>query len=124
MLDTLRARLVQPLVLLPLLAVLALLVVYGILQLGLAATARWDASLAHRLAQYRNQRATVLVARYEERLHQIRIALRKRGYDAGPVDAAMGPRTADALRAFQERQGLPVTGRPDEATMTALGVEP
>jgi peptidoglycan hydrolase-like protein with peptidoglycan-binding domain len=35
----------------------------------------------------------------------------------------MGPRTAEALRSFQRRQGLPVTGRADESTVTALGVK-
>jgi len=52
------------------------------------------------------------------------VALRRRGYNAGPTDAAMGPRTAEALRSFQRRQGLRITGRPDAETLTALGVEP
>jgi peptidoglycan hydrolase-like protein with peptidoglycan-binding domain len=35
----------------------------------------------------------------------------------------MNPHTAEALRSFQRRQGLQVTGRPDPATMMALGLE-
>ena len=72
---------------------------------------------------YRDHQPTVLVTRYEERLRAVRVALRKRGYDAGPTDAVMGPHTAEALRSFQRRQGLPVTGRPDAATVMALGLE-
>jgi hypothetical protein len=34
------------------------------------------------------------------------VARRKRGYNAGPVDAAMNPRTADALPVFQHRERL------------------
>jgi peptidoglycan hydrolase-like protein with peptidoglycan-binding domain len=35
----------------------------------------------------------------------------------------MGPPTAEAIRSFQRRQGLPVTGRPDQTTISALGLE-
>jgi hypothetical protein len=124
MIDRLRARISQPILFFPMLAALAVLSVYGIIQAGLTVTDRWDAALAWRAAYDQSHQATVLVARYEERLHQTRAALRKRGYDTGPVNAAMGPRTAEALRAFQEREGLPVTGRADGPTMMALGIEP
>jgi peptidoglycan hydrolase-like protein with peptidoglycan-binding domain len=73
---------------------------------------------------YRAHRPQVLVVRYEERLRAVRSALAKRGYNPGPADAAMGPRTAEALRSFQRRHGLPMTGRPDPPTLTALGIEP
>src|SRR3546814_4626751 len=34
----------------------------------------------------------------------------------------MGPKTRTALRSFQERAGLPVSGQVDSPTLTALGV--
>lgn len=124
MVDTLSARITRPIVFFPLLAGLAVLSVYGVIQEGLALTDRRDADLIRRVADHESHRQSVLVTRHEERLHQMRMALHKRGYNAGPVDAAMDPRTADALRAFQQREGLPVTGQADGPTMMALGVEP
>lgn len=37
--------------------------------------------------------------------------LNELGYDAGPVDGRMGPRTRDAVRAYQRDHGLLVDGR-------------
>jgi hypothetical protein len=121
MVDALRAWIIRPVVFFPLLAGLAVLLAYVILQGGLAQADRWDRDRATRHEAHRPQ---VLVERYETRLREVRLALRKRGYNAGPVDAIMGSQTAEALRAFQQRQGLPVTGRADPTTMIALGVEP
>jgi peptidoglycan hydrolase-like protein with peptidoglycan-binding domain len=42
------------------------------------------------------------------------------GYDVGTPDGSAGPRTAKALREFQQAQGIPVTGRVDAATTGAL----
>jgi len=122
-LDSLRDRITHPAVFFPLVAALAVIAVFGVIQAGLAATDRWDRSVAARMEYYRAHQPTVLVSRYEERLQAVRVALRERGYDAGPTGAAMGPPTAEALRSFQRRQGLPVTGRADQPTVTALGLE-
>jgi peptidoglycan hydrolase-like protein with peptidoglycan-binding domain len=116
-------RVLQPVVLFPLLAAASVLAVFAVIQGGLGLAARWDQSLMARAEYYQSHRPAVLVTRYEQRLSAVRVALRKRGYDAGPVNAAMGPRTAEALRSFQRRQGLPVTGRADESTVTALGIQ-
>jgi PBP1b-binding outer membrane lipoprotein LpoB len=43
------------------------------------------------------------------------------GYDPGPADGKMGARTAAALRRFQSDRGLPVSGKLDPATASALG---
>ena len=122
-LDLLRERILRPVVFFPLMAGLAVLLVFGVIQAGLLLTDRWDRSVMARMQEYRNHQPTVLVSRYEERLRAVRVALRQRGYDAGPTGAAMGAPTAEALRSFQRRQGLPVTGRPDQPTITALGLE-
>jgi N-acetylmuramoyl-L-alanine amidase len=42
------------------------------------------------------------------------------GYDAGPVDGMMGPRTRGALCAFQRDSSLSVTGELDQATRDKL----
>jgi len=46
--------------------------------------------------------------------------LKALGYNVGTPDGAAGPKTARALREFQQSQGLPVTGRLDSATAGAL----
>jgi len=122
-LDALRDRILRPVVFFPLLAGVAMLSVYGVILTGLVLTDRWDRSLMARMEYYRTHQPTVMVSRYEDRLRAVRVALRKRGYDAGPTGAAMGEPTAEALRSFQRREGLPVTGRPDQTTISALGLE-
>jgi S1-C subfamily serine protease len=47
-------------------------------------------------------------------------ALAALGYDPGPADGVMGPRTREAIVAFQRDRGLPTTGAVDEATAAAL----
>jgi hypothetical protein len=49
-------------------------------------------------------------------------ALNDRGYNAGPADGLMGPKTEDAIRKFQSSHGLASTGRLDSATVAALHV--
>ncbi|MGH7350458.1 MAG: peptidoglycan-binding domain-containing protein [Candidatus Rokuibacteriota bacterium] len=115
--------LTRPVVFFPLMAALAVLSVYGVVELGLAMTGRWERDLTRRMDYYRDHQPEVLVIRYQERLQAVQVALKRLGYDAGPADAAMGPLTAEALRAFQRRQGLRVTGRPDPQTLTALGLQ-
>jgi TPR repeat protein len=44
------------------------------------------------------------------------------GYDPGPADGVLGPRSRDALAAFQQDRGLPMTGENSVAVMTALAV--
>ena len=42
------------------------------------------------------------------------------GFDPGPIDGLIGPRTRAALSAYQSEKGLPGTGRPDTATLQSL----
>lgn len=50
----------------------------------------------------------------------VQAALAWRGYYSGRVDGVMGPETRDAIRSFQTREGLPVTGRIDSRLIDAL----
>jgi peptidoglycan hydrolase-like protein with peptidoglycan-binding domain len=49
-------------------------------------------------------------------------ALRAQGFDPGPADGRMGPRTRAALSDYQRKNDLPVTGMLDDATMAKLNV--
>jgi peptidoglycan hydrolase-like protein with peptidoglycan-binding domain len=53
-------------------------------------------------------------------LQQAQQQLSRLGYDAGGADGVYGPRTRQALEAFQHVKGLPVTGILDEATRQGL----
>jgi peptidoglycan hydrolase-like protein with peptidoglycan-binding domain len=64
-----------------------------------------------------------LVARYREQMKLTQETLRDLGHPSGPIDGIMGPGTAAALRAFQRRAGLRVTGRANPETLAALRIE-
>ncbi|AVP56556.1 peptidoglycan-binding domain-containing protein [Pulveribacter suum] len=57
--------------------------------------------------------AAMSVREAQERLNAL-------GYNVGTPDGSAGPKTAKALREFQQAQGLPATGRLDTATAGAL----
>jgi peptidoglycan hydrolase-like protein with peptidoglycan-binding domain len=59
-----------------------------------------------------------------ETIKAVQQALRGKGYEPGPIDGVMGPKTEAALRAFQSAEGLKETGRLDFATLAELGVTP
>jgi peptidoglycan hydrolase-like protein with peptidoglycan-binding domain len=49
--------------------------------------------------------------------------LKTEGVYAGPVDGEMNAQTEAALRAYQEKQGLPISGAVDETTLKQLQLE-
>jgi cobalt/nickel transport protein len=49
-------------------------------------------------------------------------ALRSRGFDPGPIDGLMGPRTKRAIEAFQREESLPVTGSLSAELAARLGL--
>ncbi len=49
-------------------------------------------------------------------------ALKDNGYDPGPIDGVMGPRTAAAISEYQQKENLTVTGRADAETLGRLGI--
>lgn len=56
-------------------------------------------------------------------VRQVQAALQKQGFDPGPVDGMMGPKTREAIRRFQRAKGLQITGTMDTKTLDALGLE-
>lgn len=50
-------------------------------------------------------------------------ALKERGHEPGRIDGVMSTATRQALRQFQEAEGLEVTGQLDESTRKALGLD-
>lgn len=53
-------------------------------------------------------------------LRQASRVLREQGFYKGDIEFVMSPPLADALRRFQEREGIEVTGSMNEATHNAL----
>lgn len=60
----------------------------------------------------------------QETIRQVQQALNDMGHDSGQVDGIVGPNTREALRAFQQEEGMSASGELDEQTLSALGVEP
>ncbi len=56
-------------------------------------------------------------------VRQVQTALKEKGFDPGPVDGMMGPTTREALRRFQESNGLTANGQMTDETLDKLGVE-
>lgn len=55
-----------------------------------------------------------------EQIRRVQERLQAVGLHPGPLDGTLSPQTVEALRAYQQRQGLPVTGNLDQATRDAL----
>jgi peptidoglycan hydrolase-like protein with peptidoglycan-binding domain len=53
-------------------------------------------------------------------IQQAQTRLAQLGFDPGPIDGQLGPRTAAAVRQWQATYGLPESGRIDRATLGAL----
>lgn len=66
--------------------------------------------------------AVSLAQTYNPVTQQAQTRLAALGYDPGPLDGNIDPATRAALRAYQTRSGLPVTGDLDEATSRKLGI--
>ena len=58
-----------------------------------------------------------------ENLKLVQERLKAEGVYAGPVDGEMNAQTEAALRAYQAKQGLAVSGAADEATLKQLQLE-
>jgi lipoprotein-anchoring transpeptidase ErfK/SrfK len=63
------------------------------------------------------------VSLFSERVLTAQVALARQAISSGPIDGTSGPQTRAALRAFQEREKLPATGRLDAATESKLALD-
>jgi peptidoglycan hydrolase-like protein with peptidoglycan-binding domain len=59
----------------------------------------------------------------KDKVKAVQEALKGKGFDPGEADGVLGPKTGQALRDFQKSQNLQVTGRIDDKTASALGVD-
>jgi peptidoglycan hydrolase-like protein with peptidoglycan-binding domain len=53
-------------------------------------------------------------------VRQVQQELQKRGFNVGTVNGVMGTQTKDAVKQFQQAEGLPATGELDQKTKDAL----
>jgi opacity protein-like surface antigen len=58
----------------------------------------------------------------QQQIRQIQQALNKQGFDAGHVDGKWGPETDKAVKDFQQAQKMRASGKLDQQTLQALGV--
>jgi peptidoglycan hydrolase-like protein with peptidoglycan-binding domain len=58
-----------------------------------------------------------------EQVKAVQQALKDKGHDPGDVDGKMGPKTEQAIRDYQQKEGLKATGRMDTETASKLGVQ-
>jgi peptidoglycan hydrolase-like protein with peptidoglycan-binding domain len=63
---------------------------------------------------------TTTRARGSDEIRQTQQALKDKGFDPGPIDGQMGPRTRAALIDYQMREKLTATGRLDSKTKEQL----
>jgi Putative peptidoglycan binding domain len=54
----------------------------------------------------------------------VQAELHRQGYDVGPVDGLLGPRTRTAIREYEQRNGLPVDGLPSHSLLDHMQAHP
>lgn len=87
---------------------------------GAPVTGEPSLSLLEELREASAESAPIVVSR-EQRAAAQR-ALSSRGYDAGPPDGVLGPRSRIAIQKFQTRNNLSPTGELSPATLELLGI--
>lgn len=65
-----------------------------------------------------------VVADYDPTIERVQLELTSQGYDPGPIDGEMHEETGAALRTYQEKNKLEITGEADEATLKKLKIGP
>lgn len=58
-----------------------------------------------------------------EMVKQVQEKLSSQGYDPGPADGKMGPKTQQALKKLQEDRSLKTSGQLDQQTLATLGLD-
>jgi len=60
---------------------------------------------------------------YREQVKQVQAALNGAGYNAGPPDGALGPKSRAAIARYQADNALPATGSIDAGLLASLGID-
>lgn len=69
------------------------------------------------------ERSHVATTGSHARVMAMQQALKDKGFDPGPIDDTLGPRTTSALKEYQKSENLTMTGRMDHDTAAKLGVK-
>ena len=56
-------------------------------------------------------------------VEKVQEKLNNEGFNAGPVDGLIGPKTMDGIRSFQESKNITASGELNKETVDALGVD-
>ncbi len=75
-----------------------------------------------RVPQRRKTAKSYIPLNSERTIRSIQSRLWKLGYRPGPIDGKMGRRTRTAIKAYQRRHRLSVTGRPNRQLLAALKI--
>ena len=67
--------------------------------------------------------APVALAQSHNSVREAQQALKDKGFDPGPVDGVMGPKTRAAIRTYQEKNSLEADGHLGPQTLSSLGVQ-
>jgi hypothetical protein len=59
----------------------------------------------------------------KKQVQELQKKLNEEGFNSGPVDGIIGPKTRSALQEFQREEGLAASGQPDRETLEALDIE-
>jgi peptidoglycan hydrolase-like protein with peptidoglycan-binding domain len=88
---------------------------------GYLVTGRPSAELLEDMRADRDDDAAERATRQE--IARVQTELNERGYDAGPADGVMGPRTRTAIRTYQSDAGMELSGRITPELLAQLEVE-
>lgn len=94
------------------------------LVLLLLAVAALTPALWYSRSSQAQARRTIYWGNSGDDVRAVQQTLKNWGYYDGPVDGWYGPATFDAVRFFQWKNWLPVTGNVDDATWAGLGYPP
>ncbi|MEZ4600708.1 MAG: peptidoglycan-binding domain-containing protein [Syntrophotaleaceae bacterium] len=78
----------------------------------------WDSQSQAGMTQ--DQGAGMAQQMTNQQVRTLQNLLNEKGFDSGPVDGIIGPKTTSAIRNFQESRGLAATGSPDRDTLQEL----
>ena len=93
-----------------------------------AAVAAWHAkpplveanALSTQSGTWDDASPSISVADRQALVAKIQTLLADAGYDPGPADGVVGRKTVDAVRAYQQKAGVPVTGQIDKTLVASL----